>query len=180
MSGQENGPVAGCVWHKNLSYLETRNVIIGSNMAKNRKAENFDIVFSGPNKIAKGWAFSVSEAFTDHLDLSMSEIGFKLSWVQKDPPCYRFDVGAMFFDPPDARFMVWQDALKIISRLVQIQTASPDQLTDGGVIDGSVTFRLWRGADALGSVGELVTLTQREFVEFLRSGKLSEPAAATG
>lgn len=110
------------------------------------RTEELGINFS--NGFADGWAFDVSEAFKQNLDISLIEridkakntekqrqLGRKLEkhekikktvWTRGNPPAYSFAEGHIFYDPPGVRSMIWGDALKVLRRTVQVMRATPD------------------------------------------------------
>jgi hypothetical protein len=153
------------------------------------RTEYFDIVFE--QGIAQGWVFGISEAFRDQLDIEYSKLVdrkkslrlrqqprdqdgptstvYRMAWTRGTPPLLSFATGQIFFDPPDARSMVWADALIVMRRTVQVVEARSDELPGSGW----VKVKVCHYDD--GAVVETRdhNMSQVEFVTFLKTGRLA-------
>jgi hypothetical protein len=155
-----------------------------------KRIENFGITFK--DGLAEGWAFSVLEAFREQLDIVHTEYVdkersrqlrkicprnedgslptvYRTAWSRGVPPTLSFDVGHTFYDPPQARVMAWEDALKMLRRIVQVTEARPDELPGSG---GWVKVELRYFEDGKTIRTESHNLSQAEFEGFLRTGQL--------
>ncbi len=143
-------------------------------MGKRLRVEDYGTEFGGPTKTAVGWSIPVPEVFRARLDIALTPRNGGARWTQGQPPQYTFTTGDVFYDPPDVRSMRWGDALLILRRIVKINDATPDILEGDQVRSGSVTFSLCHYAD--GHVVEtfIHTVTQKDFVAFLRAGAFPE------
>jgi hypothetical protein len=82
-------------------------------------------------------------------------------------------VGDTLYDSPDAYRMPWGAALKHFNLSCKVVSAVPDSPEGGG--GGSVVFRLLRpnkDRTALESDNKEHELSQGDFVEFLKTGKM--------
>lgn len=96
----------------------------------------------------------------------------RLFWTQGK--CCTFSQGDTFYDTPKAYELVWKEALKHIGKCCRIVQAAPDTPDFKA---GSVTFTLTKPKEdgtGLEAEGERYELSQAEFVEFLRTGNLSD------
>lgn len=120
-----------------------------------------------------------------------SEKIYRYAWTQGQPPAYGFRAGAIFYDPPVVSELEWAAALPLLRRSLQIIKATPDAnaLTlelagsdSEGVIDasmapmGTVAFTLFEYSDGTIAKTETHEVTQREFVNILRTGILPPEA----
>lgn len=143
-------------------------------MAKRSRTDNFEIEFSGPGETIRGWAFPVSSAFREPLDIQFTQRKGGARWTQGEPPQYQFSAGARFFDPPAARQMVWSDALRVMQRVIKIESATPDVLDGSNVRSGFVAFRIDYYQDGKITSTERNEATQRGFVSLLRDGVIPD------
>lgn len=139
-------------------------------MAKRERTEEHGVVFSGPQNTSVGWAIPVPEAFRDALDIQLSPRKGGAVWTQGVPPQYQFAGGALLYDPPEARGMVWGEAVRLLRRTIQITSAVPDALDGEEIQSGSVAYRLDHYENSKVVTSEQAEVTQRGFVELLRSG----------
>mgnify|MGYP003668651069 FL=1 len=125
---------------------DTENLKTG----RRKRTETFGIKFR--EGLAAGWCFNVEEAHREALDIlyvtrvdraksTKQKTVHRKVWARGVPPVLSFSEGSIFYDPPDARLMNWNDALKVLRRSVQILYAFPDQERPQGAgrVDGSVT-----------------------------------------
>jgi len=129
---------------------------------------------------AVGWAFGVPSVFL------RSAMGFKEAadeasrgrqgriWNRKPPILRTFKLGDMFYEPPAARHLVWKDALRILRRSVQVVSATSDHVgAQRGLTEpGQVEFIVTDYADGAPRRSTRRRATQRQFEEFLRTGRL--------
>lgn len=131
-----------------------------------------------------GWAMAVGECFKDALDILWTPVVIDGATRKVEteglPPCYNFRRGDTFYDTPTAYQCEWGDALKKISRSVQVSEAQPDTPFEDGKKDGFVAVRVWHSdGEQLVSDGH-VKMSQTEFVAFLQSGQLPDEAGIDG
>ncbi len=155
-----------------------------------KRTEDFDITFK--DGLAEGWAFGVPEAFRDQLDILYSQYVdkersrelrkrlpknedgrpptiFRMGWSRGVLPLLSFDVGHIFYDPPDARNMVWAQALEVLRRAVQVTEAKPDDSPGSGWV--KVNLCHYENRKTIRT--ENHRLSQAEFETFLRTGRLA-------
>ena len=154
-----------------------------------KRTEYFDIAFV--DGLADGWIFGVPEPFRDQLDIRYSELVdrkksrklreqtprnnidslptvYRVAWTHGMPPLFSFDIGHIFYDPPNARSMVWGDAVRVLRRDVQVTEARPDELPGSGWV--KVKIRYFDGGKVVETISR--NMPQGEFVTFLRTGRL--------
>jgi len=156
-----------------------------------RRTEKLSVSFK--DGLAEGWVFGVGDFFRDQLDIKYTQFVdrdaskelrkarqqgedgklstvYRMAWSQGDPPMLCFDVGHVFYDPPETRHMVWGEALKLLRRSVQVTEATPDSEVEAS---GWVKFdvRHYDGGEHIQT--EKHTASQAEFLNFLRTGRLS-------
>lgn len=157
-----------------------------------KRTEHFNIIFK--DGIVDGWVLGVPEAFRDQLDIKYSKLVdneesynlrrkqprnedtplptiYRMAWTQGVPPLYSFNVGHVFYDPPCARNMAWDDALRGLRRSVQVTEARIDELPKSGW----VKLKIWNFHDGKCISSQNYNMPQVEFVAFLRTGQLSNP-----
>lgn len=154
-------------------------------MGNKKKERSIDLITTFEDSFAKDWFYAVGDFFRDHLDIfltdrTVDEIGpdgkkrkvKKRVWTQGD--LFTFERGHIFYDSPKG-YLIWKEALKHITLVCQIATATPDQIkTDRSRVDGLVSFDLWqpaRGRIGLDHISKH-NKTQHEFVKYLKTGVL--------
>lgn len=166
---------------------------------KMKEKRSLELIASFANGYINGWYFAVGECFKDALDIKLTErrepfiidgirqyeITEKNSVKKKKPlsktvmrwtqgMCYSFAEGHILYDTPKA-YLEWKDALKYINMACFIVRATPSGINgDGLFTNGSVTFKLAKPNDArdeLRIIGQY-HLNQKEFVQFLKDGKI--------
>ncbi len=157
--------------------LGVQDEAVSSRLKVKRKTRprttDFEITF-GADDMAVGWTFGVHSAFRAALDIGMTQYkGGMKEWTRGAPPQLSFGVGDTFYDPPQAHRMIWGEALKVLSRSVKITAARSDivRYGNGWEIDsGEVTFTLTPYENGNPSASASHTLSQSDFVEFLKTG----------
>lgn len=139
---------------------------------------NHGYVFAGMPPGVRGARFHVPPVFAEALDLLPILVNGRRpgasgaeAWSQGTPPEFKFDVGDVFYDWPQARRVGWADALVQITRMVQVVAATPDQVRDfNRVIPGQVSaaYRCVTGGRL--ERPRILELTQAEFVHLLWRG----------
>ena len=166
-----------------------------------RKQRALELIAEFKNGYAVGWHFAVGECFKDQLDIKQTErmetlIGkdgkpkqdkngkpkmkehkvSKLVWTQGNQ--FTFSQGDIFYDTPKAYELKWGDALKVIGKCCRVIEATPDTAIDKELEDvspGTVTFTVTvpkKDGSGLEEEGERFELSQGDFVEFLKTGKI--------
>jgi hypothetical protein len=83
---------------------------------KRTRTEKVDITFK--KGLAEGWAFGVSEAFRETLDILYVERRKqkvpRWVWTRGVPPARSFGQGHVFYDPPRAHGRVREELLPIV------------------------------------------------------------------
>lgn len=134
---------------------------------------------------ADGWHMALKESFKMELDIKFTERRKdKIShyeWVQG--PYYCFSEGQLIYDDRNA-YTNWQNALKTVNLACQIVSAQKnipikiDNEETGKpefrVLEGSVKFLLFKPENERTRLVPYVgyNLSQNEFVNFLKTGKL--------
>lgn len=163
---------------------------------KVRKNRNLDLIAEFPEGYAKGWFFAVSKAFRDQLDIrytdrikttrKINDKGeeeeiktlFK-EWTQGRYFC--FAEGHILYDTTEAG-RVWSEAMEHIRYVCKVINGTPNRVAldeETGVsekvfLEGQVFFQLLTPDDRREKlvVKNSFRVTQREFVIFLKSGRL--------
>jgi hypothetical protein len=127
---------------------------------------------------ADGWFMAVKECYRNQLDIKFTERkknkNSYLEWTQG--PYYSFAEGHLFYDTPKA-YGKWGQALKAVRIACQITSATPTILGKNKIlVDGTVTFTIYKPDKECTSLiaGKECKLSQREFVNFLKTGELNE------
>lgn len=148
-----------------------------------KRSANLNASFT--DGFADGWYMALNDSFKMELDIKLTErkknkISF-YEWTQG--PYYCFSEGQLIYDAKEA-YSCWKEALKKINLACQIVAAKPnipikiDNETTGktefSVLEGYVKFLLFRPDEAHTKLIPYVgyNLSQRDFVRFLKSGKL--------
>jgi hypothetical protein len=127
---------------------------------------------------AEGWFMAVKECYRNELDIKFTERKKDnksySEWTQG--PYYSFAEGHLFYNTPKA-YKKWSQAIKAIKIACKITSASPTILDKNkNLVEGVVNFTIYKpdkGGGSLRAVREY-KLSQREFVEFLKTGRLNE------
>lgn len=130
------------------------------------------------NGYADGWVMAVKECYRNQLDIKLTERKKNkqshLEWTQG--PYFSFGEGHLFYDTPKA-YKKWEQALKVIKKACKITSATPTILDrNKNLVEGTVTFTLYnpdKKSNSLIAVKEY-KLSQKEFVNFLKTGVLNE------
>ena len=130
------------------------------------------------NGFADGWVMAVKECYRNELDIKLTErMRDKqpyLEWTQG--PYFSFDEGHLFYDTPKA-YQKWGQALKTIKIACKITSATPTTLDkDKNLVEGVVEFTKYKPDANFTSMVAVqdYKLSQREFVNFLKTGRLNE------
>lgn len=144
-----------------------------------REIRSLKLIADFEGGYAKDWYFAVGEAFKDQLDVKLTPRKEKgkevLKWTQGK--FFTFAEGHVLYDTPKAYLPTWAEALKHIKFRCEVIRAVPCSLDDKGRLNhGSVTFTLSKPTKDRSSleVIDQYHLTQPQFVEFLKTGKLKE------
>jgi len=142
-------------------------------MARNIRSENLIAEFE--NGYAKGWAFAVSKAFRDQLDIRKTDrvIAGNTRSVWTQGSAYCFDVGHILYDTPKA-YQIWKTALKYINIACQVQKATPAGVTPEE--NGMVLFEIFKPDEQRKKLvpNGFYRTDQVQFVAFLQSGEIDE------
>ena len=130
------------------------------------------------NGYADGWFMAVKECYRNQLDIKLTERKKNkqsyLEWTQG--PYFSFSEGHLFYDTPKA-YRKWEQALKVIKKACKITSATPTVLDrNKNLVEGTVAFTLYKPekkCTSLIAVKEY-KLSQKEFVNFLKTGVLNE------
>ncbi len=147
-------------------------------MAKRKKrTSDFNIKFTNDaSQNIAGWFFAVPVAFRDALDIKYTvrkSSGRSIwDWTRGTPPQIAFDVGDVFYDQPDARRADWGRASRQLNLAISVRAATSDRLSNGKIVAGVVEFDLLRFGDGRIQKTDTIKTTQREFMRFLKSGKI--------
>jgi len=130
------------------------------------------------NGFADGWVMAVKECYRNELDIKLTERKRDkqpyLEWTQG--PYFSFDEGHLFYDTPKA-YQKWGQALKTIKIACKITSATPTTLDkDKNLVEGVVEFTKYKPDANFTSMVAVqdYKLSQREFVNFLKTGRLNE------
>lgn len=121
---------------------------------------------------------AVKECYRNELDIKLTERkknkkSFE-EWTQG--PYFSFAEGHLFYDIPKA-YGKWREALKAIRLACQITSATPTILDKNkNLVEGMVTFTIYKPDKQFASLIAVkeYKLSQREFVNFLKTGELNE------
>lgn len=126
---------------------------------------------------AKGWSMAVKKCYRNQLDIKYTERkkkkGPSFEWTQG--PYFSFAEGHLFFDNPKAYKNNWRQALKVIKKACKVTSATPTNIDKNkSLIEGTVNFTIYKPNKNFTSLiaDKDYTLTQSEFVNFLRTGDL--------
>ncbi len=158
---------------------------------KNRKPEitstrrSTDLNACFVDGFADGWHMALKDSFRMELDIKLTERKKNresyYEWTQG--PYYCFSEGQLIYDSRKA-YASWQDALKSVSLACQIVTAKPNMplkydneltgKTEFRVLEGYVQFLLFKPDEERTKLVPYIgyTLSQNEFVNFLKAGVL--------
>jgi hypothetical protein len=130
------------------------------------------------NGYADGWFMAVKECYRNELDIKLTERKKNkqsyFEWTQG--PYLSFAEGHLFYDTPKS-YRKWGQALKAIKIACQITSATPTILGKNKIlVEGTVTFTIYKPDKEFTSLiaGKEYKLSQREFVNFLKTGELNE------
>ena len=127
---------------------------------------------------AEGWFMAVKECYRNQLDIKFTERKKNkqsyLEWTQG--PYFSFAEGHLFYDTPKA-YRKWGQALKVIKKACKITSSTPTILDKNkNLVEGTVNFTMYkpdRKATSLIAIQDY-KVSQREFVDFLKTGQLNE------
>jgi len=129
------------------------------------------------NGYADGWFMAVKECYRNQLDIKLSERKKNkqsyLEWTQG--PYYSFAEGHLFYDTPKA-YGKWGEALTAIKEACKITSATPTILDKNkNLVEGTVNFTTYKPNKeaTLLIVVRDYKVSQREFVDFLKTGQLN-------
>lgn len=127
---------------------------------------------------ADGWFMAVKECYRNELDIKLTERKKNkqsyFEWTQG--PYLSFAEGHLFYDTPKA-YGKWGQALKAIKITCQITSTTPTILDKNkNLREGTVTFTLYKPDEEHTSLITIkeYKLSQKEFVNFLKTGVLNE------
>ena len=130
------------------------------------------------NGYADGWFMAVKECYRNQLDIKFTERKKNKQsyseWTQG--PYFSFAEGHLFYDSRKA-YRKWEQALKAVRIACQITSAKPTILDKNrNLVEGTVTFTIYKPDKEFTSLiaGKEYKLSQREFVNFLKTGELNE------
>ncbi len=129
------------------------------------------------NGYADGWFMAVKECYRNQLDIKLTERKKNkqsyLEWTQG--PYFSFAEGHLFYDTPKA-YKKWGQALKAIRIACKITSATPSILNKNkNLVEGVVnitTYKPDKECESLITVRNY-KVSQREFVNFLKTGRLN-------
>ena len=130
---------------------------------------------------AEGWFMAVKECYRNELDIKLTERKQNKQshseWTQG--LYFSFAEGHLFYDTPKAyiKYRKWGQALKVIKKACKITSSTPTILDKNkNLVEGTVNFTMYKPdkkATSLIAIQDY-KVSQREFVEFLKSGQLNE------
>jgi hypothetical protein len=133
------------------------------------------------NGYANGWFMAVKECYRNELDIKYSERKKDkqsfFEWTQG--PYLSFAEGHLFYDTPKAyeKGKKWGQAIKAIKIACKITSAKPTILDKNkNLVEGTVNFAIYKPdkeCESLIAVRDY-KVSQREFVDFLKTGQLNE------
>ena len=130
---------------------------------------------------ADGWFMAVKECYRNELDIEYSERKKDkesfFEWTQG--PYFSFAEGHLFYDTPKAyeKGKKWGQAIKAIKIACKITSATPTILDKNkNLVEGVVNFTIYKPDKEFTSLIAVkeYKLSQREFVNFLKTGQLDE------
>jgi hypothetical protein len=135
---------------------------------KRNRSIRLSVEFGSHSRLALGWRFKVGDWFREALDIQwtrrIEERTPVWRWTEGLPPLYSFSVGDTIEERDD-----WEDRLP---RLVQVVSAKPDDMVEGVIVLGKLTFDLWEG-DPRRVQPTRHDSSQRAFARLLKTGVLS-------
>lgn len=169
-----------------------------NNQLKRKRTSNYGINFVGG--YADGWFFGVPEEFKPAMDIrflryidkqkskiareklkektgnTKDQFGnlptvYKSEWTRGIPPARSYDVGDKFYRPAIARKMVWEEAIKLLSHVVTVKAAQPDDDHGNG---GWVEFELVLYSNSKPTKSSTHKASQSEFELFLQTGSINK------
>jgi len=130
------------------------------------------------NGYAAGWFMAVKECYRNELDIKFIERKKAkqsfFEWTQG--PYFSFAEGHIFYDTPKA-YKKWGQATKAIKIACKIISATPTVLDKNkNLVEGKVVFTIYKPDAKRISLNadKDYTLSQTEFVNFLKTGVLNE------
>jgi len=145
------------------------------------------VEFTGPDESAEGWAFQVPAAFRAALDIiwtqetkqikqsdgsTMAKVVWE-GWTEGAPPALSFSEGDRFHAPATVERTRWSQQLQAMTHLVQVKSARPCS-ADDPADHGEVTVALTEVQDGTLGTPEIRTMTQVQFRDALRSGRMPD------
>jgi hypothetical protein len=133
------------------------------------------------NGYADGWFMAVKECYRNELDIKLTERKKnKQSYSEwSQGPYFSFAEGHLFYDTSKAyeKGKKWGQAIKAIKMACKITSATPTNLDKNkNLIEGMVNFTVYKPDKKATSLIAIQDhkLSQREFVDFLKTGQLNE------
>ncbi len=125
-----------------------------------------------------GWFMAVKECYRNQLDIKLTERKKNkqsfLEWTQG--PYFCFAEGHLFYDTPKA-YNKWEQALKVMKKACKITSATPTSIDrNKNLVEGVVNFTIYKPNNKATSLIAIrdYKVSQREFVDFLKTGRLNE------
>jgi hypothetical protein len=133
---------------------------------------------------AEGWVMAVRECYRNQLDIKYTERKKNnqsvYEWTQG--PYFSFGEGHVFYDHPNG-YLEWHLALKFINVACKVNSGAPTTRgKNGKIIDGIVDLIIYEPDKNSKSLIPVRTcrLFQKDFVNFLKTGKINEPDQCSG
>jgi hypothetical protein len=130
------------------------------------------------NGYAKDWFMAVKECYRTELDIKYTERKKNKQsfgeWTQG--PYFSFAEGHLFYDTPKG-YEKWEKALTAVKTCCQISFATPTVLNKNKkLVEGMVFFTIYKPDETFTSLKAVkdYTLSQTEFVNFLKTGVLDK------
>lgn len=137
-----------------------------------------NLVANFVNGYADGWYMAVKECYRNALDIKYTERKKDkksfFEWTQG--PYFSFAEGHLFYDTPKA-YKKWEQAIEAIKIACKIVSATPTSLDKNkNLVEGMVVFTIYKPDAKRTSLkaDKDYTLSQTEFVNFLKTGSLNE------
>jgi hypothetical protein len=150
--------------------------ILHSLISKNRVDRRSKNLIFNPEAGSDGhWFVDVPACFYDALDVKFNCGTPNPGWTQAG--CFAFKAQDTFYDSPEARSLVWFEALKTIKFVIVVQSATSAGVAENNRrFSGQVYFKILRPNSIRNKMIETNehTMTQDHFVEFLINGNLEE------
>jgi hypothetical protein len=131
---------------------------------------------------AKDWSMAVKECYRNELDIKFTERkkNKQSYWEWTQGPYFSFTEGHLFYNTRKAYNKKWGDTLKIIKIACEIISATPNSFDkEKKFIEGTVNFTIYKPNKTFTSLiaDEDYTLTQSDFVDFLKTGDIHKQSS---